>query len=247
MTLVTVFGSLWGLTAPGHTQGLPLKIGTVLGVPLNDLERFQQANATTGVDSFGQAVPPNEVTLLHVSPVASAPFNTAIATVSVTSTGPNSGSKAWRVYFPNNGDGTISPLYQQINADDVFTNPRVIGDPSTGVVMMDVRQSDTGDFELDAMRFLLVRASDVPLLELENPAAQIVNVHLQQTAVSSQSASDETQLVQLVGIDAAHASELMIPDELASEILALNTNVTANGSAFQSDVTEDRVQLATVN
>lgn len=246
MTLVTLGSMLCGLTATAGAQGSAPKIGTVLGVPLDDLNDFRRANATTGVDGSRQSVPSNEVTVLHISNAA-ASINGPVATVSITTNGPLRGNKAWRVYFPMTGNGTISPLYQEINGNDIFRNPRIIGTGSEAVVMMDVYQPNTGDFSLDSMRFLLVPANQVSRLERENPKAKLVNVHLQRMAIGSRLARDESRWAQLVGISAESAREFKIPADLASEILSLNSNVSADGRTFKSDLTGDEVRLARVN
>lgn len=220
MTLLTLCGALWGLAATAHAQ--QPRMGTVLGIPLYDLENFRQANNATGVDDFRQLVPSNDVTLLHVSSVAGPPFNTAIASVSITRRGPESGLRAWRVYFPLRQDGTISPIYQQINAADHFSNPRIIAFGDTAVMQMDVRQNDTGNPDLERTRFMLIPANSVPLLEMENPGTRFTIVHLQRTALGARE-----MWVQLVAIDREASSDLKIPsDTLAREIQALNTNVS---------------------
>jgi hypothetical protein len=222
MMLVLLCAALWQLTATAYAQ-FP-KIGTVLGVPLADLDNFRRANTATGVDPLGQRVPPNDVTLLHVSPEAGPPFNTAIATVSVTSS--VTGETTWRVFFPLRGDGTLSPLYEQINASELFANPRIIHTDTMDVVQMDVYQrdlvrGDTSGLNLEAIRYLLVPDAGMDRLQTENPLAQITSVHLQRMPLGSQ-----LLWVRLVAIDLRSASRLVLPGDLASTILALNSNVT---------------------
>jgi hypothetical protein len=226
-------GVLWGLAAPAHAQSG--KIGTVLGVPVADLENFRRANTTIGSDVFGGAVPANEVTVLHLSTVARAPINSAVATVSITQVG--SGLKAWRVYFPQNGDGSISPLYRYINANDVFTNPRVVRGPSgTFVVQMDVRQESTGNFDLEGVRFMLLPIHTVGRIETENPNANLQVVHTQQTSNGFASF-----MIQLVAIDTDHARELKLPSDLTTSIQALNSNTAiTTGNLAEVTVVEVR-------
>jgi hypothetical protein len=212
--LATLCSALFALTAAAHAT--PNKVGTVLGVPASDLESFRLANATSGVDAFGQRVPANDVTVLHVA--------SGIATVSVTIKG--SGLKAWRVYFPAGPDGTVSPAYPQINPNDFFTNARLIG---SSVVQMDVRQKDTGNLELDHTRFLIVPAgATVYQLEFANPKAKITRIHPQWADMP----------VELIGIDWGSAGSLKVPSgELARQIQALNSNVSID-FGHEDDLTD---------
>jgi hypothetical protein len=203
------------LTAAAHAQ--QTQTGTILGVPIAELERFRLANATEGVDSFGQPLLPNDVTVLHVSAAAGSPFNTEIATVSVTTRA--GAQKAWRISFPLSGDGLISPLYAQINANDFFVQPRVIGSGHGAALQVDVRQNRTGSLPLESLRFLLVPADAVDRLASGNPRARLTTLHLQRSAVGS-------RLLWVQLIDAEGASQFMIPGDLASDIQALNTNLT---------------------
>src|SRR5688500_2727234 len=139
LTALSLCGVLCASTA---AQAQPLRIGTVLGVPVNQLEAFRRANTSIGRGVGGDLVVPNEVTVLHLSAVAGEPIHTAIATVSITRS--DNGQKAWRVFFPQNPDGSISPLYRLINAGDIFTNPRNLVTSAGAVLQMDVRQPDTG-------------------------------------------------------------------------------------------------------
>jgi len=234
MPLVALCGMVCGLAATAHAQ--PMRIGTVLGVPVEDLTAFRLANDTAGSDIYGQRVPPNDVTLLHVSP-GSGLTGPTIATVSITQRG--SGLKAWRVFFPLQSDGTISPLYQQINGRDVFTNAQIIRGSNGAVAQVDVRQEHTGNFELDQMRFLLLPANTFYRLEAENPRANLVTVHLQRMPYNSWGT-----WVQLVAIDSESARELKIPEDMISQIRVLNSNVIvgsgtlagANGSRLATVV-----------
>jgi hypothetical protein len=209
---LTLCGALWSAAAPAQAQSG--KIGTVLGVPLSDLESFRLANSVRGVDSFGQAVQPNDVTVLHISSDAGSPINGAVATVSITRQG--TGLKAWRVYFPQSAGGGISPLYQYINAGDSFTNPRVVG----GVVQMDVRQPNTGDFTVEDARFMLIPIHRVISLERENPGVQFAVVHAQQMASNFGPLG-----VQLIAVEESSAARLKLPSDLTSTLQALNSNI----------------------
>jgi len=216
MTVLTVCGALWGAVAPAYAASG--KIGTVLGIPLSELEAFRRANTIIGSGFYGERVPANDVAVLHISAVAGAPINQAVATVSITQQG--SELKAWRVYFPERTDNAISPLYQYINARDVFTNPRSLITNVGRVVQMDVRQENTGSFELDSVRFLLLPASAYGTLAVENPNARFQVVHSQ--VMTSNFGPFWTQLV---AIDLDHARELMVPSSMTSMIQALNSNL----------------------
>jgi hypothetical protein len=199
-----------------HAQ--PLRIGTVLGVPLNQLDAFRRANTTIGSGVAGDGVPANDVTVLHLSAVAGAPINSAIATVSITRS--DNGQKAWRVFFPQNADGSISPLYRLINPGDFFTNPRNLITTAGPVLQMDVRQADTGSFDLDGVRFLLLPSFAYAGLQTENPNVRFQVVHTQQMTNNFGAFS-----VQLVAIDFAHAQELMVPSSMIGTVRALNSNL----------------------
>jgi hypothetical protein len=216
MTMAAVCGIVCSLAASAQAR----TIGTVLGVPADDLLNFRQANTTTGADLYGQTVPPNDVTVLHITP-GSGMLGPAIVTVSITQRG--SGLKAWRVFFPVRADGTISPNYQLINSGDVFTNPRFLRTGNGGVMQMDVRQEYPGNMDLDQTRFLLLPVNSLYWLQTENPKARIEPVHLQRMPYGWGT------WVQLVAIDAQSARELKIPKTpatLLGEISVLNSNVT---------------------
>jgi hypothetical protein len=222
-----------GLAATAHAQ--PNKIGTVLGIPADALSSFRIANQMTGTDGYGHPVPPNEVTLLHVSP-GSGLTGPTIATVSITQQG--SGLKAWRVYFPLQSDGTLSPLYQQINGRDVFTNPRFLRVGAGGVVQMDVRQDYPGDMDLEQTRFLLLPMNTLYLLEAANPKATLTPVHLQRMPYNAWGT-----WVLLVAVDAENARQLKIPEEMISQLRVLNSNVIVGSGTLAGD---GNSRLATV-
>lgn len=213
VTLCTMLG---GLAASARADSI--KVGTVLAVPLNELENFRLANSRTGRDFSGSLVPANDVTVLHVAP-GGGPFNTSIVTVSLTQKG--SGLKSWRVFFPIRADSTISPLYQQMNARDSFSNVRIINNGISTVAQVDVRQKDTGNVELENTRFMLLPLNAVFRLAVENPTARLSPVHVQYITIGSRSMWTE-----LVGIDAGHARELKIPKEMTAEVEVLNSNIT---------------------
>jgi hypothetical protein len=216
MMVLTLCGALWGAAASAFAD---TRIGTVLGVPLAELDSFRRANTTTGSGFYGETVPPNSVSVLHVSSLAGAPINGAVATVSINRV--DTGDKAWRVYFPRREDGTISPLYQYINAGDAFTNPRSLITGAGAVIQMDVRQESAGDFFIDGVRFLLLPESFWSNLEIENPNASFTIVH-RQLMTSNFGAF----WVQLVAIDAEHARELKVPKGMESTVEMLNSNLT---------------------
>jgi hypothetical protein len=213
MRLATLCGALCALTTAAHANGA--KVGTVLGIPTSEVENFRLANASTGVDSLGQRVPANAVTVLHES--------SGIATVSITSK--LTGQKAWRVFFPASPGGTVSSVYQEINPNDFFTNPRVI---SGNVVQMDVRQKDTGDVDLDSNRFLLVPANaGVYALQSANPRLKISRIHYQWMGMG----------VELVGIDRSTGSINVPVGELARQLQALNSNISVD-FGHEDDLTD---------
>jgi len=195
------------------------KIGTVLGIPLSELEAFRRANTIIGSGFYGERVPANDVAVLHVSAPAGEPINGAIATVSVTQQGTD--LKAWRVYFPQRGDNSISPLYQYINARDSFTNPRPLITNVGGVVQMDVRQENTGSFDLDSVRFMLLPASAYGSLAVENPRARFEVVHSQVMTNNF-----GPFFAQLVAIDLDAAQGLKIPVSMSAMVQALNSNLS---------------------
>lgn len=232
MTITALCGLVCGLAATAHAE--PNKVGTVLGVPVDDLQRFRIANQTTGSDIYGHPVPPNDVTVLHVCP-GSGLAGPTIATVSITQKG--SGQKAWRVFFPLQSDGTFSPLYQQINGRDFFTNPRILT-VGGGVVQVDVRQEYPGDMNLDQTRFLLVPVNTFYRLEVENPKANLEPVHLQRMPYNAWGT-----WVQLVAIDAESARQLKIPEDMIGQIRVLNSNVIVGSGTLAG---EGGSRLATV-
>jgi hypothetical protein len=219
MTVLTLCGALYGALAATPAQAQGPKLGTVLGIPLNELAAFRQANTISGTGFYGERIPANDVAVLHISAAAGAPINSAVATVSITQQGTD--LKAWRVYFPQNGNGSIPPLYQYINARDSFTNPRSLTTSVGGVVQMDVRQEDTGNSELESVRFLLLPRSAYGSLESENPGARFTVVHNQ--VMTNNFGPFWTQLV---AIDLDSARGLTIPTSMTSAIQALNGNLS---------------------
>jgi hypothetical protein len=212
--LTLLCGVLCAVATAAHAQSP--KIGTVLAVPTSDLALFRLANASLGVDSLGQRVPANDVTVLHTSG--------PVTTVSLTVRGTN--QKAWRVFFPKATDGTLPGIYRGLNANDFITNPRTVG---SNFVQMDVRQPDTGNVELESVRFLLVPSdSGVFALQFANPQARFSRIHLQKMPTGS-----GFTWVELVGIDQDSAEHLKFPTgDLARQIQALNSNVSIDFSSL---------------
>jgi hypothetical protein len=217
MTVLTLCGALCSAATPAQAESL--KIGTVLGIPLSELEAFRRANTTIGSGFYGERVPANDVAVLHISAAAGAPINGAVATVSITQQ--DSDLKAWRVYFPSSGDNSISPLYQYINARDSFTNPRSLITNVGGVLQMDVRQENPGSFDLDSVRFLLLPRSAYGSLQTENPRARFAVVHEQVMTNNF-----GPFWAQVVAIDLDHTQRLKIPSSLTGAIQALNSNLS---------------------
>lgn len=217
MTVLTLCGALCAAATPAQAESL--RIGTVLGIPVTELEAFRRANTIIGTGFFGERVPANDVVVLHISAVAGAPINSAVATVSITQQGTN--QKAWRVYFPQRADNSISPLYQYINARDVFTNPRSLITNVGGVLQMDVRQENTGNFDVEGVRFMLLPTSAYGTLAVENPSARFEVVHTQ-----VMTSNFGPFLTQLVAIDLDSAQGLKIPISMTGTIQALNSNLS---------------------
>jgi hypothetical protein len=226
MALATLCGALWGPTPSAHGQND--RIGTVLGVPAADLDRFEEVNASPGVDRLGRLLLPNTVRLLHLSPRAGDPFGTEIATVSITVQG--SGEKATSVYFPLDTNGGLSPLYMQINASDSFLNPTIVRAGNRAALRVAISQSDLPDLDLGRTHFLLVPADRVGSLEVTNPSVKFTGVHLQRTAIDG-----GPLWVELVAIDESNTSAIKIPSaDLAQAIMALNSNVVVQSAAGSS-------------
>jgi hypothetical protein len=219
MTLVTLWGALLSLTVLAQAQ--EQRIGTVVGVPLIELDAFAQANAMPGVDSFGRLLVPNSVRVLHVS----REFNSGIATVAVTRRG--SSQPAIGVYFPTYGNGDMSRLYEQINANDFWTHPQLFGRGSQAVLKVNVVQQDPGTFVPGGTRFLLVPWASVNSIIAANRLANIRLVHNQRALIGAGNLN-----VELLAVDPSSALHLRIPDpDVARLILRLNPNVaTQNGA-----------------
>jgi hypothetical protein len=226
MTLALLCGAMLALTAAAPAQAQA--IGTVIGVPADDLANFQQVNASPGVDQFGVQLPPNDVTELNTSPVAGEPFNTAIVTVSITDQA--TGQAAAQIYFPVDENGAVSPLYALINTNNSFANSLLINTGNTPVLLVNVGQSNTANLDLTRTRFLLVPADRVGSLEVTNPSVNFTTVHIQQTSVNGQLLT-----VALVGIDVNDAGSIQVPSQdLADLIQALNSNVVVQSVAGSS-------------
>lgn len=222
MTVLTLCGVLCATTV---AQAQPLKIGTVLGVPVSELDSFRRANTTIGKGIAGDLVPANDVTVLHISSVAGEPIHSAIATVSITRS--DNGQKAWRVFFPQNLDGSVSSSYRLINAGDVFTNPVHLVTRAGAVVQMDVRQAPTEEIDMERVRFLLLPSFAYATLQNDNPKARITVLHTQQMTNNFGAFA-----VQLVAVDLDHARQLKIPSSLGGTIRALNTNLQPLGGSL---------------
>jgi hypothetical protein len=225
-TLALLCGAILALTAAAPAQAQT--IGTVIGVPADDLANFQQVNASPGVDQFGVQLPPNDVTVLNTSPVAGEPFNMAIVTVSITDQA--TGQPATQIYFPVDENGVVSPLYALINTNNSFANSLLINTGDTPVLLVNVGLSNTANLDLTRTRFLLVPADRVGSLEVTNPSVNFATVHIQQTSVNGQLLT-----VALVGIDVNDAGSIQVPSQdLADLIQALNSNVIVQSVAGSS-------------
>jgi hypothetical protein len=218
MTLMALCGALGGLSAAAQAQD---KLGTVIGVPVSELSRFDQVNAFPS-RTGSLSVTASNVRVLHTSPNLGGPFNAAIATVSINLK--SNGDPARQVFFPIGADGSVSPLFGLINASDVFSNPQVTGTGTSAALQVDVRQSDAGKLDFSRTRFMLVPADRVGSLEVTNPGVKFKSIHLQRASLGG-----DAIWVQLVAIDDCCASNIKVPTAgLMNAIAALNSNVTVN-------------------
>lgn len=225
MTLMALCGAFGGLTAAAHAQD---KLGTVIGVPVSELSRFDQVNSFPS-RTGSLSVTASNVRVLHTSPFMGGPFNAAIATVSINLK--TNGDPARQVFFPIDSNGSVSPLFALINASDVFSSPRVIGTGTSAALQVDVQQSDAAKLDFSRTRFMMVPSDRVGSLEVTNPGVKITSIHLQRASLGG-----IPIWVQLVAIDDCCSSNVKVPTtDLMNAILALNSNVTVN--AFQGSIT----------
>jgi hypothetical protein len=216
MILLTLCGSLGSLTAVVHAQ----EIGTIVGVPVSELARFEQVNAFPS-RTGSLSLPALNLRLLHTSATLAAPFDTAIATVSLTL--PTTGDPARQVSFPLTASNDISPLFRLINAWDVYSSPRIVGTGNEAALQVDVSQPEVGKLLVSRNRFLLVPIERVGSLEATNSGAKLQSLHRQQASLGG-----HLIWVELV---ATEAGTLSVPTtDLVNAILALNSNVEIIGS-----------------
>jgi hypothetical protein len=129
--LAALGGALCALMAAADAR----PIGTVVGVPSWELNRFVQVNT---FPPFGE--PANNVTVLHVSPE----FNAAIVTVALTRRG--TGLPAATLYVPTYGTDTIARIWRQINAADVWSLGRKLASGYGSVLKVGVSQPYAGNY-----------------------------------------------------------------------------------------------------
>jgi hypothetical protein len=219
MTLMVLCGTLGGLPAAAHADD---KIGTVIGVPVSELSRFDQVNAFPS-RTGSLSVAASNVRVLHTSPFMGGPFNAAIATVSINLK--SNGDPARQVFFPIDSNGSVSPLFALINASDVFSNPQVNGTGTSAALQVDVLQSDAAKLDFSRTRFMMVPSDRVGSLEVTNPGVKFKSIHLQRASLGG-----NLLWVQLVAIDDCCSSNIQIPTvDLLNTIMALNSNVEIHG------------------
>lgn len=223
---LTLCGSLLGFAASAEVETRSL--GTVIGVPMEEMEGFMRANALPGKDSFGRFLPANNVTVLHVAPE----FNSSIATVSVTRK--ENGRPAPTVYFPTFGNPDMARVYRQINAFDAWSFPQLFGEGYTSIVKVVIEQSNTGNYSPARTRFVSLPWESLPEIIGSNPAGRIRLVHRSRAHIGG---GDRNVCLAAVEVDSAASdvATLQVPSgvygaDLGRLIRSLNTRVTLLGT-----------------
>jgi hypothetical protein len=223
---VTLCGSLLGFAT--GAQAAEQAVGTVMGVPIWELDAFVRANALPGSNARGVSMPANDVTVLHVAPE----FSSSIATVAITRR--DNGQPARSVYFPTFGNRVMSRIYQQINAEDTWSVPELVGDNFNAVLKVEILQSPTGSYTPGQTRFLLVPAQFAPDIIAVNPQSRVRGVHRQRAHIGVGDQAVQLLAVESNGLLATDLVSIQIPgrtygQDLARVIRSLNTNVTLQG------------------
>jgi hypothetical protein len=203
-------------------------IGTVMGVPMWELESFIRANATPRVGPFGRTEPANDVRVLHVAPE----FNSAIATVALTQRGTS--QPAASVYFPTFGNGTMARLYRQINAEDQWSFPQLIGEGYTAVMKVTVQQPYTGSFVPGKTRFMLIPADALSEIVAANLPGRIRPVHRQRAHIGGGDMAVALVAIDPSGLLASDTVTIRVPGQvypvdLSRTIRSLNSNAIPQG------------------
>lgn len=221
LMVAALCGSLLGLAASAHAA--EQSIGTVVGVPMWELDSFVRANAAPGGNRAA-----NDVRVLHVAPE----FNSAIATVAVTQRG--TGRAAEAVYFPTFGNGTMARLYRQINADDAWSFPQLLGEGYSALVKVNVEQSYSGSYVPGKTRFMMVPWDALDEIVAANPPGQIRWVHRQRAHIGGGDIAVALMAIDPSGLLATDTVTVRVPGQvypldLARTIRSLNANVTLQG------------------
>jgi hypothetical protein len=216
-----VCGMVLGLTIPARAAEQP--IGTVIGVPMGELDGFVRANSMPGANH-----PANDVRVLHVAPE----FNSAIATVAVIQR--ENGHAAAAVYFPTFGNKTPSRIYRQINADDVWSFPLLIGEGYSAVMKMNIEQPYTGDYVPGKTRFMIVPWEAINEIIAANPPGRLRLVHRQRAHIGAGDVAVALVAVDPSGLLATNTVQVRIPaavfpNDLPRRIRSLNSNVDLQG------------------
>jgi hypothetical protein len=225
--MVLMLGSVLLGTAVA-AQAAEQPIGTVVGVPMWELDAFLRANALPGNDAWGNVLPANSVTVLHVAPE----FNSSIATVAVTRQ--DTGQAAPSVYFPTFGNSDMARMYRQINAHDTWSPSRLVGEGYTAVVEVEVVQLATGSWTPGRTKFMLVPAEQMVEIVAANPPGTIRPVHRQRSQIGGGGNDREVVLMAIdaTSLLASGAATVQIPSatiyplDLARLIRSLNSNVS---------------------
>lgn len=226
MIALTLCGALLGVGASAQAQERP--IGTVVGVPMWELDAFLRANAVPGSEPRGGLLPANDVTVLHIAPE----FNSAIATVAVTRRG--TGEAASSVYFPTFGNGEMSRIYRQINAEDDWSFPRLFGEGFTAVVKVNMTQSPTGTYTPGRTRFVILPTEYLNEIVASNPVGKIRIVHRQRAQIGGGNRAVVLAAIDGSSLLASGAATVQVPtvsygQDLARLIRGLNSNVELQG------------------
>jgi hypothetical protein len=212
--LAALGGALCALMAAADAR----PIGTVVGVPSWELNRFVQVNT---FPPFGE--PANNVTVLHVSPE----FNAAIVTVALTRRG--TGLPAATLYVPTYGTDTIARIWRQINAADVWSLGRKLASGYGSVLKVGVSQPYAGNYTPGLTRFVIVPSEALADVVAANPRAGLRRVHRQVAHIGGGDLA-----VELLAMEGARS--LLIPERvygvsLARQIVGLNRNVSLRAVA----------------
>jgi hypothetical protein len=240
MMALTLCGAL--LCAAPAARAAEEPIGTVVGVPMRELDAFLRVNAVPGTDERGNPLPANNATVLHVAPE----FNAAIATVALTRQ--DTGEPATSIYFPTFGNDTMSRLYRRSNAFDDWSFPRLIGEGFTAIVTVDVLQPSTGSWTPGTTKFLLVPWANVSEILAANPARRLRVVHQQRSQIGGGDRHVALMAVDRAGLLASDGAAVQIPArhypaDLGRLIRSLNRNVTLLGDDITGSLGETTIEV----